>query len=493
MNPLNPSIFNRYIVAALSVFFILPVPSFAKVLITEVEYNSSFDENEGEWFELYNTENIDIDISGWEIHEDDSGRYFEFPTGTIISGHSHFIATNHIPTFQLEHPTITPDIEMAGGIGCGSGNECIRLNNSVGTDGVMDNLTLFNTLNEQQDFVEWPTDATAGNGKSICRVFTTDSFTDTDLPSDWESDCTPSPGIIPFTPPTPIPTPVSKPVQTPIVTQAPVVIISNSTENSSSQGSGGSNPVILEQLKKSGTAYKNANPTTETPTITPIPSQVPSITQTVSSAECARIQLDRSPEKRGSGEFDNTFIDVNITDKGYEALIDLAEQYIISGDNISGNDITKNTMQTTARLQSPLSRAEFVKIMSIAREDELACITGNSFPDVQKSEWYFDFVWNMQFHDIVHGYSDGYYAPERNISLAESYKIFAIGFGFITKDEASRISQKEDTQWFVPYKNVLSKNNVIPADLLNVSDEKAIQRWQAFIILSNILKDKDSL
>lgn len=58
------------------------------------------------------------------------------------------------------------------------------------------------------------------------------------------------------------------------------------------------------------------------------------------------------------------------------ALIDLAEQVIVSGDDDGG----------FARLDSPISRGETVKIFTVACQDSLLddCLARSRFPDVNR-------------------------------------------------------------------------------------------------------------
>ncbi len=98
------------------------------IIITEVEFDPAGNENEAEWFELYNPTETPIDIGGWTI-EEGSVYFFTFPNTTIIPAFGYLLVVNETADFNATYPTITPDIDM-GGAGCYTDAECLRLNNT---------------------------------------------------------------------------------------------------------------------------------------------------------------------------------------------------------------------------------------------------------------------------------------------------------------------------------------------------------------------------
>ncbi len=163
---------------------ILAAPDGSNVIFSEVEYNPSAQENEAEWFELYNPTESDIDISGWTV-EENGGYSYTFNSPTVVPAGGYLLVVNETNNFLQEHPGVTPDVDMAGA-GCYSDTECLRLNNS-GVDG----LTLYDGATEV-DAMTWGSGAfaTAGNGNSVCR----NTSTDTGSGNDWNSNCSPTPG-----------------------------------------------------------------------------------------------------------------------------------------------------------------------------------------------------------------------------------------------------------------------------------------------------------
>ena len=208
--------------------------------------------------------------------------------------------------------------------------------------------------------------------------------------------------------------------------------------------------------------------------------------ETVLNENCSSVTYNRLEENRGLGVNASYFADASSTHSAYSSLLDLGEQGIITGD--------RDTKY--ARLDDNINRAEFVKVMTISREDTLktgSCIGDSLFPDVAIDSWFNEFVQNMEQHEIVQGYPDGYYRPGKDINLAETYKIVAISFGYITKDEADTISRYDNVDWYVPYKNVLGKAYLIPNSLNGREAGHFVTRGQMMELLSKVLMDIDNI
>ncbi len=215
---------------------------------------------------------------------------------------------------------------------------------------------------------------------------------------------------------------------------------------------------------------------------------VPEETKTVISDDnlCETVIYRRYPGRRGVGVSANIFGDTLETHLAYPYLVDLNEQNIVNGDAKTGN----------ARLDNEISRAEVMKIMTIARQDSMKqgeCAELTRFPDVNTGAWYHHFVQNMEQQDIVHGYGDGLYRPGKNIIKAEIYKILALSFGYITYDEANQIAVERGVEWYVPYIEALGKNIAVPNAIAEAEPDKVMTRGEAFTLLSLVLKNIDGL
>ena len=202
--------------------------------------------------------------------------------------------------------------------------------------------------------------------------------------------------------------------------------------------------------------------------------------------KCPEKTYVRYPDQRGFGVSLDLFPDANPNHRAYSSLIDLAEQRIVNRDNMSGK----------ARLDSFVSRAEFVKIMTIAREDTLLlgdCLKLSHFKDVLPDDWFTPFVQNLEARSIVRGYKGNVYKPEQKINLVEAYKVIALSFHYITLEKAEKIAHDRGVEWYVPYVEVLENSGVIPSWLLGVDKKTFLTRGDVFVILSRVLLQKDWL
>jgi len=252
------------------------------------------------------------------------------------------------------------------------------------------------------------------------------------------------------------------------------VAVSESVQSSSSSSSsrGGSYLTTINRLKK-GVGYRTIGDASEAEPQEKI-------------IKCPEEKYIRYKSQRGFGVSLDLFKDVESTHRAYNELIDLAEQQIVNGDNTTGD----------ARLDSVISRAEFVKIMTIAREDTLLlgdCLKLSNFDDVHFDDWFTPFVQNLEAKSIVKGYDGNVYKPAQAINLVEAYKVIALSFHYITLEEAERISHDRSIDWYVPYVEVLEESGVIPRWLKEIDKESSLTRGDVFVILSQVLLQRDWL
>jgi hypothetical protein len=60
----------------------------SSVIISEIMHHPQSDNNAEQWFELYNTEDSSVDLSGWVVSE---GCNFVFPAGTKIGARDNIV------------------------------------------------------------------------------------------------------------------------------------------------------------------------------------------------------------------------------------------------------------------------------------------------------------------------------------------------------------------------------------------------------------------
>jgi len=99
------------------------------IVINEINYKSSDDFDPGDWVELYNPNNENIDVSNWILKDDDNGHAFNLPDGTIIPAEGFLILTKKGSDFSSVFPDV---INVIGDFdfGLGSNSDAVRLYNA---------------------------------------------------------------------------------------------------------------------------------------------------------------------------------------------------------------------------------------------------------------------------------------------------------------------------------------------------------------------------
>ncbi len=142
-------------------------PSGDKVLITEVLYDAPFSDATEEWFELFNPTDAAIDLTGWTAHDN----YESISLSGSIPARGYFVISKNATAFYNLYG-YNPDLALAWG--------SFALSNSG------DNLTLYDDLSNEIDFVAWENwkpgwSLFAADGTTILRT----SLVDTDTVNDW--------------------------------------------------------------------------------------------------------------------------------------------------------------------------------------------------------------------------------------------------------------------------------------------------------------------
>lgn len=175
------------------------------LVISEVMYNPSGAEPDGEWIELYNLGGATIGLAGYKIGDEEtsgSGEgMMQFPGGTIASGAAvvianqasvFFSAYGFNPDYELVDTDATVP-EMTKYLAWGSG--------SVSLANTSDELLLLDAGDALVDAVSWGSSVFAFNpgatvvadGSSLARQY---ADVDTDTAADWTGLAAPTPGQV---------------------------------------------------------------------------------------------------------------------------------------------------------------------------------------------------------------------------------------------------------------------------------------------------------
>ena len=97
------------------------------VIINEINYRSDDDFNPNDWIELYNPKPYSIDLSGWQIRDDNNNHVFYIPESTQIDAEGFLVIVRDEYDFNISYPGIPFIGELGFGLG---GSDAVRLFNS---------------------------------------------------------------------------------------------------------------------------------------------------------------------------------------------------------------------------------------------------------------------------------------------------------------------------------------------------------------------------
>lgn len=150
------------------------------LVINEINYNSAASFDPGDWVELYNPQNADLDISDWVFKDEDDAHGYIFNTGTVIPAKGYLVIAIDMTAFHSFFPAVT---NYVGPMGFGfSGNgELLRIFDNTGT--------LIDTVH-YDDVAPWPTEPD-GQGASLELI---SPVLDNALASSWKASLNPAHG-----------------------------------------------------------------------------------------------------------------------------------------------------------------------------------------------------------------------------------------------------------------------------------------------------------
>lgn len=120
----------------------------------------------------------------------------------------------------------------------------------------------------------------------------------------------------------------------------------------------------------------------------------------------------------------------------------------------------------------PLNRAELLKILyasKFGRPGDM--FEGDCFPDVDRNAWYAPYVCGSKDAGWVSGYPDGTFRPSQNVSYVEAVKMLVNVRGY-ELDYDDPVGFHRQGEWFTPYLNAASNNHILSWDTYLERDEK---------------------
>lgn len=139
------------------------------VIVSEINYNSDSVANPEDWFELWNTSNGVVNISGWYVRDDNNSNVFQFPANTVLNPQARLVVFRDAAAFAAQHPNVSNKVGPFS-FGLSNSGDCIRL---------YDNQNRIKFTVCYSDKSPWPVEADGGgytleldtlfnNSKDVC-------------------------------------------------------------------------------------------------------------------------------------------------------------------------------------------------------------------------------------------------------------------------------------------------------------------------------------
>ena len=207
------------------------IAQYTTPLISEVLYNPSNEEPEGEWFELYNPADFPISLDDKKIGDSETiGDYegmYKFPQNTTMLPGDVIVVANRAENFYSVYG-VNPNFELSDTDPAVP--DMVKYsawaNGSINLSNLGDELILLGSADDIADSVSWgsstsaldPSVPSVQDGHSIARW---PANWDRDIAEDWIDQPRPQPGIVDISTPTPVPTLTSVATFTPIISAMP--------------------------------------------------------------------------------------------------------------------------------------------------------------------------------------------------------------------------------------------------------------------------------
>ncbi len=143
------------------------------VVINEINYNSSNEFDTEDWIEIYNPGEMDINISGWRLKDNNNDHSYIIPEETILNAEGYLIISNDPNAFYNYYSN---EIPLVGpfDFGLGGGGDEVR---------IFDNEYLLIDSVQYDDNDPWPNEPD-GNGYTLELL---NPYIDNALPESWTS------------------------------------------------------------------------------------------------------------------------------------------------------------------------------------------------------------------------------------------------------------------------------------------------------------------
>lgn len=156
--------------------------------------------------------------------------------------------------------------------------------------------------------------------------------------------------------------------------------------------------------------------------------------------------------------------------------------------SLNDNSIVSGFNDSTFRPSNPITRAEAIKMIITALNVDTHGYNSHFF-DVKPSHWAYDIISYANSMGIIYGYQDGLFKPNNPITRAEIVAILSRSYDFEMQPSSIQFVDILETHWAYDSIELLSSNNIIKG----YSDgtfgpNKLINRAEFSAMLNRIIK-----
>ncbi|OGJ56472.1 hypothetical protein A3D88_03795 [Candidatus Peribacteria bacterium RIFCSPHIGHO2_02_FULL_52_16] len=172
----------------------------------------------------------------------------------------------------------------------------------------------------------------------------------------------------------------------------------------------------------------------------------------------------------------NPFPDIDPATLEGKAALDLYERGVVGG-----------FPDGTFKPGNPVNRAQAAKMLLLAARLEIYDEPNNGrFTDVLEGAWYTSFVMSAAKYNIISGYPDKSFKPDKGINTAEFAKMITIAFGAAESGPFSYGDVPQDA-WFARYAGAAQKYDLFPGRGSFLKPEQPLTRGAVAIAIYRML------
>ncbi len=119
---------------------------------------------------------------------------------------------------------------------------------------------------------------------------------------------------------------------------------------------------------------------------------------------------------------------------------------------LADHNIISGYPDGTFRPEKPVSRVEFLKLALLSSNIELDVNTPSNFKDIDENAWYAPYVRKAKKEGWIQGYGDNSFKPEQSVNKVEGLKMIAAIQGWqVATPDLPPFKDVGLTEWFTPY------------------------------------------